>query len=208
MGHGATVPHQGFGPPPMTTPGVGNATIPQQQVYGGTPMPGYGPPGVGADHGLVGPGSPMMAPVPSGGMVSSSGARPTTRNALMVMSVPFGCVFGGVVLGILVSVVASGLVGMLLMLAGLAAGGAMGLLAIKSMVEELNSVTKNTGFNWWMVLVPFFGVYWMAMVLPQEVTNAKRAVGSPEPVRSPVLYFFAGLYALASDLNDVAARMR
>jgi hypothetical protein len=48
----------------------------------------------------------------------------------------------------------------------------------------------------------------MVMLLPKEVANAKRAVGSTEPVRSPVVYFFFALYALASDLNDIAARVR
>ncbi len=63
-------------------------------------------------------------------------------------------------------------------------------------------------FAWWWVLVPVYGIYWMVLLLPAEVANAKRAVGAPEPVRSAVLYFFVGLYALASDVNDIAARTR
>ena len=64
------------------------------------------------------------------------------------------------------------------------------------MVGELNGITRNPSFPWWMVLIPIYG---MVVLLPPEVANAKRIVGSTEPVRSPVLYFFVGLYALAAD---------
>ena len=76
------------------------------------------------------------------------------------------------------------------------------------MVSEIKSVTKNANFAWWWVIIPIYGIYWMVILLPQEVANAKRTVGAQEPTRSPVLYFFVSLYALASDVNDIAARTR
>jgi hypothetical protein len=190
----------------MTAPGVGGPGMATGNPYAGTPMQGYAPT-PGADQGGLlgpGPGSPMMGPA----SLSLSGARPSTRNPVMTMAVPFACVLGGVVVGSVFSLLGLPSIGALLGFAGMIAGAALFALAMKAMVAELNAVTKNPAFVWWMSLVPFFGFYWMALVLPLEVTKAKRAVGSSEPVRSPVLYFFAGLYALASDLNDVAARVR
>ena len=76
------------------------------------------------------------------------------------------------------------------------------------MVSEVKSVTKNEAFAWWWALVPIYSIYWMVLLVPQEVANAKRTVGVQEPVRSPVIYFFLFPFALASDINDLAARMR
>jgi hypothetical protein len=210
MGMAATMPQQGgFGPPPMTTPGVGGLGATTASPYPGTPMPGYGAAPVADQGGLIGPGpgSPMMGPM-SGGMMSASGVRPSTRNPVMTMTIPFAAGIGGMLLGSVMMALGLLSLGGLVMLAAFAAGVALFALSMKTMIGELNAVTKNFTFAWWMSLVPFFGFYWMALVLPLEVTNAKRAVGSSEPVRSPVLYFFAGLYALAADLNDVAARAR
>ena len=76
------------------------------------------------------------------------------------------------------------------------------------MVGEVKSVTGNQGFAWWFCLIPIYNIYWMVLLVPQEVANAKRAMSVQEPVRSPVIYFFFFLYALAADINDLAARAR
>jgi hypothetical protein len=76
------------------------------------------------------------------------------------------------------------------------------------MVSEVKSVTNNAQFAWWWSLIPIYNIYWMVLLVPQEVANAKRIVGVQEPVRSPVIYFFLFPYALAADINDLAARMR
>jgi hypothetical protein len=75
------------------------------------------------------------------------------------------------------------------------------------MVNELKSVTKNPAFHWWPILVPIYNIIYLFTMVPPEVTRAKQMVGAPQPTRAPIVYFFLGLYALASDLNDIAARM-
>lgn len=146
---------------------------------------------------------------------TQGGTRPTTRNALMTFLLPVGCFVGGIIISILFGIIAGitgigligGLGGLLTLAADLAALF-FGVTAIMKMVGEIKSVTNNQSFVWWHCLIPIYGIYWLVLLLPQEVSNAKRTVGAPEPTRSPVLYFFLGLYALASDVNDIAARTR
>jgi hypothetical protein len=72
------------------------------------------------------------------------------------------------------------------------------------MVNEVKSVTRNDGFAWWPMLVPGYNIYWMWLLVPQEVTKAKQMVGAQAPTRSIVLYIFLWHFAFASDLNDLA----
>ena len=207
-------PQQGYGgPPPQQNFG---ATTPQAQGFGNAPMQQYGqqPAGmVGGDQGGIMAQANQAFAAAQGG--AGAGTRPTTRNAMMTMAVPFGCVFGGIIIsivfGILGGILGSAIVGMLgglISLAACLAGAFFAITSIMKMVGEITSITKNPNFAWWWILIPVYGIYWMVLLLPQEVANAKRAVGAPEPVRSPVLYFFVGLYALACDVNDIAARTR
>lgn len=133
----------------------------------------------------------------------------------MTIGLPFGCFFGGIVVNVIFSILTmithvgaiaalGGLVAMVLFIAG----AYFAIISTIKMVNEVKSVTNNQAFAWWPMLVPFYNWYWMALLVPQEVANAKRAVGAQEPVKSPVLYFFLFLWALASDINDIAAKSR
>ncbi len=86
------------------------------------------------------------------GQSGTAGTRPTTRNALMTMLLPFGCVFGGIIIsiifGILASVTGVGLIGTLgglLYLVAMLAGAYFGIMAMMKMVyAEIKSVTGRS----------------------------------------------------------------
>ena len=59
------------------------------------------------------------------------------------------------------------------------------------------TVDRRTG-------VPIYSLYWVLILLPQEVTKAKQMRGIQAPTRNIVLYLFLLNFALASDLNDLA----
>ena len=133
----------------------------------------------------------------------------------MTFLVPMGCFVGSFVvitifngIAMAASSMVLALLGGLIGLVGMLAGTVLTFLTMIKLVNEVKSVTNNAAFAWWWALVPVYNVYWMVLLVPQEVANAKRMVGAQEPVRSPVLYFFLFLYALASDVNDLAARTR
>jgi hypothetical protein len=46
-------------------------------------------------------------------------------------------------------------------------------------------------------------MYWMWMLVPQEVTKAKQMLGLQQPARGIVLYIFLWPFALASDINEM-----
>jgi hypothetical protein len=54
------------------------------------------------------------------------------------------------------------------------------------------------------MFLPFYNLYWMLILVPQEVARAKQMRGVQAPVRSIVIYLFLWSFALASDLNDLA----
>jgi hypothetical protein len=183
---------------------------PAQQGYApgpGAPMQPYGQPGGAPDQGgIIAQAGQAFAAVTKGG------TRPTTRNALMTILLPVGCIIAGIIVSILFAIIA-GITGVgaiaklggLVALAADLAGAYFGFVSLFKMLSEIKSVTNNASFAWWYLLIPIYGI---VILLPAEVANAKRTVGAQEPVRSPVLYFFVALYALASDVNDIAARTR
>jgi hypothetical protein len=71
------------------------------------------------------------------------------------------------------------------------------------MVNELKVVTRNASFAWWPIIVPFYQIYWLWFLVPQEVTKAKQMAGVQTPPRPIVLYIFLWHFALASDINDL-----
>jgi hypothetical protein len=142
----------------------------------------------------------VMGTLQSAGTASSG---PTKRNAVMAMVVPFGVIVAGAVLGTILAFIV-GFLGSLVSLLGALAGGALFILSIIKMVGELNTVTRNTAFPWWPIIVPIYGIYWEAILLPAEVTKAKQMMGVQTPTRNIVLYILLLPFALASDLNDMA----
>jgi hypothetical protein len=142
------------------------------------------------------------------------GSRPTVRNAVMTLLIPFILVFGSAIVGtILIAVGAaaeSGAIagiGSLLYGLGALAGGIIGFISAVKMIGELNRITGSSAVQWWMLLVPFWGYYVAWIVLPGEVAKAKQMVNAQQPVRGIVVYIFLWLYAFAADLNDIASAM-
>ena len=129
--------------------------------------------------------------------------RPTVRNAVMTMVIPFAVMFGG---NILVSILASvtgvyqlAYAGQLFSLVG----WVLWMVALWKMSKELDEIT-GTFKNWWFFLIPILNLYAILILLPQEMTKAKQMRGVQAPTRNLVVYFFFSLYAFAADLNDIA----
>lgn len=198
-------------PNPFAAPGGGGG----QSPLGASPNPaGSAGPGGGAGmvpHGQAPYGqapygqapygqAPLAAPVTSGQSFSAQG--PTRRNALLTWLLPSAVMFAGfvisVVLGLVVSPGFFGLFGLF----GLGAGVWYAFLAIQ-MANEVKAVTRNAEFAWWPMFVPFFGIYWAWILVPQEVSKAKQLLGVQQPTQSIVLYIFLWHFAFASDLNDM-----
>ncbi|RYZ68237.1 MAG: hypothetical protein EOP08_01010, partial [Proteobacteria bacterium] len=193
-GYGAPDPNQGYGGQ------QGYAPPPQQQ--------GYGQQDFNQQANLA--VNDMKNAFANPGAIGAAG-RPTIRAAGRLQIMLYAMMFGGpIVLGII-----GGILGGLLDSAALAsicslvgmliyfAGAIYMLITIIKMHGELRSVAPNL-FPWWHLIIPYYNIYLMWIVLPREVGQAKQAVGSREPTRSIVHYIFFFVYALASDLNDIA----
>jgi hypothetical protein len=77
--------------------------------------------------------------------------------------------------------------------------------SVDRMVAELNTVSKGN-LRSWTLAIPFYNVYWLLVLLPREVARAKAIAGVTTPARATIVYVFLYLYALAADLNEIAAR--
>ena len=145
------------------------------------------------------PGGPMV------GTLKSSDAplpAPTRRNALLTMLLPAVVIFGGVILSVVLALVVSPTLGSLASLFVLA-GSVWYLLLAVQMVNELKSVTHSEELAWWPLIVPIYQLYFMWVVVPQEVGRGKQMLGVKQPPQNIVLYIFLWHFALASDLNDL-----
>ena len=120
----------------------------------------------------------------------------------MTWLLPFIVIVGGGTVATILSFV----VPRLALIAPLAelAGSAWFLVLAIAMVGEVRSVTRNTSFAWWPILVPIYGMYWAWILVPQEVAKAKRLVGLAKPPQHIVLYIFLWPFALATDINEIA----
>jgi hypothetical protein len=210
-------PPQGYGQPPQEGYGQQQGGYGQQPGgygqqpggYGQQPGGGYGqqPGGYGQPGQPMGLGSPgAMAPYGQqvGMVMASGGSGPTRRNAVNVL-IPLAAIVGvGVVFSILVRILPI-LVLVLGPLQGLIQlGGLVWLMMlIIPMMNELKSVTHNQNLVWWPLIVPFYGIYWAVVVVPQEVAKAKQMLGVQQPPRTLPYYLFLFPYALALDLNDM-----
>jgi hypothetical protein len=142
--------------------------------------------------------------------LATGGKRPKMRNALMTMLIPYGLIIGANILtNIVVMVLPASLAGILSLVFSLLSlvGSVLALIQIYQMLNEIKSVTKNESFNWWFIFIPIYSIIWLLTTVRQEIGKAKQMVGAPQPVRSGVAYFFLALWAMASDVNDIAARM-
>jgi hypothetical protein len=143
--------------------------------------------------------NPMVGTLPSSGVA----AGPTRRNALMTIILPMAVMFGGIIVSTLGAVIGVAIVSMLGSLISLG-GSVWYVLFMIQMANELKAVTGNASFAWWPIFIPVYSLYWLLVLLPQEVTKAKQMRGVQAPTRNIVLYLFLGNFALASDLNDLA----
>jgi hypothetical protein len=131
------------------------------------------------------------------------GARPQRRNPIMTLLLPIGLqVLGNILAPILGSIepmlaIVGSLVGMV--------GGILGLVFLIKMLLELKNFTGDPDFNWWFIFIPCLNIYFLWVKVPEQVTKAKQMAGVQAPTRSIIAYIFVGLYALAADLNDIAA---
>jgi uncharacterized membrane protein YphA (DoxX/SURF4 family) len=225
-------PPGGYGAPPQQPPGPGaygappvqpgylqapqaayNHQPPPQQGWGPPPEYGQPPPGgfqgqggynqPGQGQGLPGGMVPYGAGAPSAGNVLASlqsASGPTRRDPVKTL-MPIFVMFG--------SAIVFSILARILFLFGLFApivnlGCAVWLLLIViPMINEVKAVTKNPDFAWWPIFIPFYSMYWMWILVPQEVAKAKQMLGVQQPVRGIVQYIFIPTYALASDLNDM-----
>jgi hypothetical protein len=131
-------------------------------------------------------------------------ARPKVRNPIMTLLIPILLIsvvpgiFGGIA-GAL-DIAAIGLLGSISSLVG----SILYLVSVIKMVGELKAVTRNDGFAWWPIFIPIYSIYWMWILVPQEMAKAKQMAGVQNPPRGIVVYIFLFLYAFAADLNDIA----
>jgi hypothetical protein len=188
-------PPQGYGAPPGQPQGYGAGAIqPAQQAYGAV------------QQGFAQAGAAIGIP--------QGAVKPTRRNALMTLLMPMILFFGAAIVFVVLSVVAGAADTPILAVIGGAVAGlgylaaaVIALISFFRMIGELNSVTRSNAVSWWMILIPIFQLYVILILLPNEVTKAKQMVGAREPTRNLLIYWFLSLYALAADLNDIAAAM-
>jgi hypothetical protein len=71
-------------------------------------------------------------------------------------------------------------------------------------IEDLRRATNNPSFSRWPTLIPFIGIiYWITSV-HAEMRRAKEMHGLHAPPRNQVFYFLFPVFAIQSDLNDLA----
>jgi len=224
----------GYGQPPQQPPqqpgGYGQPGAPPggQPAYGAPPggaPPGYGaPPGGQPGYGQPPGGQPGYCAPPGGGFGGAmqggfgqmqqggqmgyggapGGAKPTMRNAFMFGLLPQLLMFfipniiGGIASAIDVPIL--GLVGSILNLAFLI----WFLINMLKALDEMRNAAGNPGFPRWPIIIPIYNwIYWLTMV-PKEVQKAKQMRGMQPTSRNIALYFFLPVFALQSDLNDMA----
>jgi hypothetical protein len=152
----------------------------------------------------INPGA-VMASVQNPMAPLAAGAKPTVRNPIMVLVIPFAGMFVGAilagVLGALIGFIGA-LVGQLVILAA----AVYSLIQAIGMLRELGNYTQDSEFNWWWIFIPCLGIYFALMKVPEQVTKAKTKAGivQQKPTRGIVFYLFLWPWALANDLNDIA----
>ena len=83
-------------------------------------------------------------------------------------------------------------------------GAVLYIISVVKMVGEMKAVTRNDSFAWWPMFIPIYSIYWMWILVPQEMAKAKQMAGLQNPPRGIIAYIFVFLYAFAADLNDIA----
>jgi hypothetical protein len=202
------------GPPPLPGASGPPQGAPQPSAYGGADayghgqsQPGYGHPSTQPSFGgaMVGYGQPLAAPM-VGTLNSAAGSPtgPTRRNALLTLLLPAAVIFGGSILSVLLAIVLSSPAVASLASVFILAGFIWSLVVAVQMISELKTVTRSEELAWWPLIVPVYQLYFMWIVVPQQVVRAKQMLGSRHPPQHVLLYVFLWPLALALDLNDMA----
>jgi len=139
------------------------------------------------------------------GFAGGAGMKPQMRNAFMFGILPeLVYIF---VPGIFVGIANALEIGLIAMVGNLVQLGALiwWLLNMFKGLAEMRNAAGNPAFPRWPVFIPIYNwIYWLTMV-PKEVAKAKQMRGLQPMHRSLALYFFFPVFALQSDLNDIAA---
>lgn len=134
--------------------------------------------------------------------------KPTMRNAVMTLVIPFGIIVAAMIFIVVATAFNLGILSVLLSALGFIAylvAIVLPLVTLIKMSNELKAVTRNESFAWWPILIPIYQLIWLFSFLPQEVAKAKQIANVQTPTRGVILYLLLSPYALASDLNDIAA---
>lgn len=146
-----------------------------------------------------------MQGMPGMGYAGGAGAKPQMRNAFVFGIVPVLLMFiGPSLFGFLASMLEIGaiaLIGNLVYLGGLI----WFLLNMLKALNEMRNAAGNPAFPRWPIFIPVYNwIYFISMV-PKEVMKAKQMRGLQPMHKSVALYFFFPVFALQSDLNEIAA---
>lgn len=136
-------------------------------------------------------------------MTTDSGAasRPTKRNPMMILGITYGALFAASLVGqVLASATGVGL------LATACSAGAYGLFIVimMSMVGELKRF-NGSDIAPWMVAIPLLNLWFLYVKVPEEMARARQKAGVQGPPKPAWMYVVLSPFALASDLNDLAA---
>ena len=213
-GYGA--PPQGYGQAPPAGYGQPPPGYAGPPAAGQQPPPGYGQPyGVQA-YGAQAYGAAQQDFAQAGVAlgITPGTLRPRVRNAVMTQLVPAIMVFGSVVVGVTLAILAGAaeipalaFLGLSVFFLGALLGGVLGFISVARMIGELRSVAQSQNLDWWMLLIPLFNLYVILVVIPGEVTKAKQMLRVQQPTRNVILYWLLSHYAFAADLNDIARAM-
>lgn len=136
-------------------------------------------------------------------MTTESGAalRPTKRNPMMILAITYGGLFAASLVGqVLASATGVGL------LATALTGGAAGvfIVVMMTMVGELKRF-NGSDIAPWMVAIPLLNLWFLYVKVPEEMAQARQKAGLQGPPKPAWMYLVLSPFALASDLNDLAA---
>ncbi|MEM6790676.1 MAG: hypothetical protein AAF715_24370 [Myxococcota bacterium] len=127
-----------------------------------------------------------------------------TRKPVVALLFPFGLIFAVAVLTAILGFISPYLIliGNLLFL-GVAL---LVVVQLYKMVKELLDFTGSGNFAAWHMFIPIYQYLILWLKVPEEVRLAKQRAGvNPPESKGIVLYVFLFVYALASDLNEIAA---
>ena len=85
------------------------------------------------------------------------------------------------------------------------AGLAVGVMLIIN-IYNLGKFTNDPNFAWWHIFIPCYNIYWMLTTLRDQVRKARQMAGLSPDIKSGVLYFFAGGWAITADMTDFSEK--